>query len=98
MGIDDLDVAMLRADPATDALESPWTNTAGLAFGRMLAENGPTGRSVSFVAVSTTVSSGDLKPARYARFPSRPQMVLCEPDFGTILAITSPVIASTTCQ
>ena len=40
VGIDDLDVAMLRADPATDALESPWTNTAGLAFGRMLAENG----------------------------------------------------------
>ena len=31
---------MLRADPAVDAAESAWANTAGLAFGHLLADTG----------------------------------------------------------
>ncbi|MFH8249061.1 glutathione synthetase [Microbacterium sp. B2969] len=38
--LEDFDVVMLRADPAVDAVDRPWANTAGLAFGRMLAEAG----------------------------------------------------------
>ncbi|MET0713793.1 MAG: glutathione synthetase, partial [Mycetocola sp.] len=36
----DFDVLMLRADPAVDAADNAWANTAGLAFGRLLAETG----------------------------------------------------------
>jgi glutathione synthase len=38
--LDDFDVVMLRADPAIDATDRPWANTAGLAFGRLLADSG----------------------------------------------------------
>ena len=38
--LDDFDVLMLRADPAVDAADNAWANTAGLAFGRLLAETG----------------------------------------------------------
>ena len=40
MELDDFDVLMLRADPAVDAAESSWANTAGLAFGHLLADTG----------------------------------------------------------
>jgi len=40
VGLDDFDVLVLRADPAADAGERTWANTAGLAFGRLLAETG----------------------------------------------------------
>ncbi|WP_426320701.1 glutathione synthetase [Microbacterium sp. E-13] len=36
----DFDVLMLRADPAAEAGESAWASTAGLAFGRLIAETG----------------------------------------------------------
>ncbi|MBW9111912.1 glutathione synthetase [Microbacterium ureisolvens] len=36
----DFDVLMLRADPAAEAGDSAWASTAGLAFGRMVAETG----------------------------------------------------------
>lgn len=38
--LDDFDVLMLRADPAAEAGESTWASTAGLAFGRLVAETG----------------------------------------------------------
>jgi len=40
VALDDFDVLMLRADPAMDAAESAWANTAGLAFGHLLADTG----------------------------------------------------------
>ncbi|MEV4689047.1 glutathione synthetase [Microbacterium sp. LWH3-1.2] len=39
-GLGEFDVLMLRADPAAEAPESAWASTAGLAFGRMVAETG----------------------------------------------------------
>ena len=38
--LDDFDVVMLRSDPAVDAADSAWANTAGLAFGNLLADSG----------------------------------------------------------
>jgi glutathione synthase len=38
--LDDFDVLMLRSDPAVDAGDSPWANTAGLAFGQLAAAKG----------------------------------------------------------
>ena len=38
--LDEFDVLMLRADPAVDAGESSWANTAGMAFGHLLANAG----------------------------------------------------------
>jgi len=40
VALDDFDVLMLRADPAVDAAENSWANTAGLAFGHLLADSG----------------------------------------------------------
>lgn len=40
VGLDDFDVLMLRSDPAVDAAERAWANTAGLAFSRLLADAG----------------------------------------------------------
>ena len=40
MELDDFDVLMLRADPAVDAAERAWANTAGLAFGHLVANTG----------------------------------------------------------
>jgi glutathione synthase len=38
--LDELDVVMLRSDPADDAQESPWANNAGVAFGELIASSG----------------------------------------------------------
>lgn len=38
--VDDLDVLMLRNDPAIDAMERPWAVTAGIDFGRMALRHG----------------------------------------------------------
>src|SRR5690606_18950541 len=35
-----MDVVMLRNDPAADAVDRPWAITAGVSFGRLLAEAG----------------------------------------------------------
>lgn len=40
VGLADFDVLVLRADPAVDAVESPWANTAGIAFGQLAAAAG----------------------------------------------------------
>jgi glutathione synthase len=38
--LDELDVVLLRSDPAVDAVERPWAVTAAVAFGQMLAMAG----------------------------------------------------------
>jgi glutathione synthase len=38
--IDELDVLMLRNDPASDALSRPWAMTAGILFGRVAMRHG----------------------------------------------------------
>ncbi|SFS17550.1 glutathione synthase [Microbacterium sp. cf046] len=38
--LNDFDVVMLRADPAAETAERSWANTAGLAFGNLLADSG----------------------------------------------------------
>jgi len=40
IAIDDLDVLMLRNDPADDAIERPWAYTSAILFGQMAAEHG----------------------------------------------------------
>jgi glutathione synthase len=40
VSIDDLDVVMLRNDPADDAVDRPWAVTAGVAFGQLIAARG----------------------------------------------------------
>jgi glutathione synthase len=38
--VDELDVLMLRNDPAADSVERPWAQTVGLLFGQMAARRG----------------------------------------------------------
>jgi glutathione synthase len=38
--LDELDVLMLRNDPATDAGERPWAQSAGILFGQLVARRG----------------------------------------------------------
>src|SRR3990170_19171 len=38
--IDDLDVLLLRNDPAEDAAGRPWAQTAGILFGKLAIERG----------------------------------------------------------
>jgi glutathione synthase len=40
IAVDDLDVLLLRNDPATDAVARPWAAGAGVMFGRMAARRG----------------------------------------------------------
>jgi glutathione synthase len=40
MVVDDLDVLMLRNDPAEDAIDRPWAQTSGVLFGQIAAANG----------------------------------------------------------
>ena len=40
LAISDLDVVMLRNDPADDAADRAWAATAGVAFGRLIAASG----------------------------------------------------------
>ena len=40
IAVDDLDVWMLRNDPAEDAVERPWAQTSGILFGQLAAAHG----------------------------------------------------------
>ncbi|MBN2525689.1 MAG: N-formylglutamate amidohydrolase [Deltaproteobacteria bacterium] len=40
ISVDDLDVLMLRSDPAQDAITRPWAAQAGIEFGRVAMRNG----------------------------------------------------------
>lgn len=39
--VDELDVLMLRNDPADDAQDRPWAQTSGILFGQLAASGGP---------------------------------------------------------
>ncbi len=40
IAVDELDILMLRNDPAEDAMNRPWAPTAGIVFGRLAREHG----------------------------------------------------------
>ncbi len=40
ISVDELDVLMLRNDPADDAVDRPWAQTSGILFGQLAARNG----------------------------------------------------------
>ncbi|MBA3313271.1 MAG: glutathione synthetase [Planctomycetota bacterium] len=40
ISVDDLDVLLLRNDPAADAAERPWAQTSGILFGQLAASRG----------------------------------------------------------
>ncbi|MBN2715283.1 MAG: N-formylglutamate amidohydrolase [Deltaproteobacteria bacterium] len=40
ISVDDLDILMLRSDPAQDAISRPWAARAGIEFGRVAMRNG----------------------------------------------------------
>jgi len=68
----DFDVLMLRSDPAMDAAERQWANTAGLAFGHLLANAG-------VLVVNDPTSLADaLSKAYFQHFPEvvRPRTMI----------------------
>jgi glutathione synthase len=72
VGLDDFDVLMLRADPAVDAGEGSWANTAGIAFGHLLANTG-------VLVVNDPGSLGDaISKAYFQHFPEvvRPRTMI----------------------
>lgn len=73
--LEDFDVVMLRADPAEDALEHPWANTAGVAFGQLMARSGV------LVVNDPFTLAGALSKAYFQHFPEvvRPR-TLISPD------------------
>lgn len=72
VALDEFDVVMLRADPAEDAEENPWANTAGVAFGNLMADAG-------VLVVNDPASlSGALSKAYFQHFPEavRPRTLI----------------------
>ncbi|MGH2685345.1 MAG: glutathione synthase, partial [Actinomycetota bacterium] len=67
--IDDLDVLLLRSDPADDLPERPWAQTAGLLFGQRAAERGvvvlndPVGLSRALTKLYLQSFPADVRPA-----------------------------------
>ena len=74
--LSDFDVVMLRSDPADDAEASPWANTAGVAFGHLIAESG-----VLVVNDPLSLSSA-LSKAYFQHFPEivRPRTLISRDD------------------
>lgn len=72
ISLTEFDVVMMRADPADDAAEHPWANTAGVAFGRLIAEHG------TLVVNDPTNLSGALSKAYFQHFPEavRPRTLI----------------------
>ncbi|MGJ3508352.1 glutathione synthetase [Enemella sp. A6] len=70
--LSDFDVVMLRSDPADDATENPWANTAAVAFGHLMAESG-----VLVVNDPVNLSSA-LSKAYFQHFPEvvRPRTLI----------------------
>ncbi len=70
--LSNFDVVMMRADPADDATEHPWANTAGAAFGHLIAASG-------VLVVNDPVHlAGALSKAYFQHFPEavRPRTVI----------------------
>ncbi len=72
IGLDDFDVIMLRNDPADDITENPWAMTAGVAFGRLIADTGV------LVVNDPDSLSGALSKAYFQQFPEvvRPRTLI----------------------
>ena len=73
----DLDVLMMRSDPAADAVDRPWAITAGLAFGELAAKSGV------LVVNDPAHLSLALNKAYFQHFPQvvRPRTLISrEPD------------------
>ncbi len=72
VSVSDFDVIMLRADPADDASENPWANTAGVAFGQLIASSGV------LVVNDPTSLAGALSKAYFQHFPEavRPRTLI----------------------
>jgi glutathione synthase len=70
--LEEFDVVMLRADPALDAAKRSWANTAGLAFGHLLADAGV------LVVNDPRSLTGALSKAYFQHFPEvvRPRTVI----------------------
>lgn len=66
------DVVMMRADPADDAADRPWANTAGLAFAEMLSHMGV------LVVNDPGTLMGALSKAYFQHFPEslRPRTLI----------------------
>jgi len=72
MHIDEFDVVMLRSDPADDAENASWANTAGVAFGQLFA-------SVGVLVVNDPNSLANaLSKAYFQHFPEivRPRTLI----------------------
>ncbi|MDO5495433.1 MAG: glutathione synthetase [bacterium] len=72
ISLSDFDVVMMRADPADDATEHPWANTAGVAFGHLMAAAG-------VLVVNDPVHlAGALSKAYFQHFPEavRPRTLI----------------------
>lgn len=72
IGLDEFDVIMLRNDPAEDATENPWAMTAGVAFGRLIADTGV------LVVNDPDSLSGAISKAYFQQFPEivRPRTLI----------------------
>ena len=63
IALDELDVVMLRSDPADDADHATWANNAGVAFGQLIARSG-------VLVVNDPVSLANaLSKAYFQHFP-----------------------------
>jgi glutathione synthase len=65
MPIDELDVVMLRNDPAEDAVDRAWAVTAGVAFGQLMSAGG------TLVVNDPGHLSNALNKAYFQHFPER---------------------------
>ena len=72
VALDELDVVMLRADPAQDAEDKPWANTAGVAFGDLMVASGV------LVVNHPSTLAGALSKAYFQHFPEavRPRTLI----------------------
>ena len=72
ISVSDLDVVMLRNDPAEDASDRPWAANAGVAFGQLIAATG-----VLVVNDPTSLASA-LSKAYFQHFPEfvRPRTLI----------------------
>ena len=70
--LNEFDVVMLRYDPADDAAESPWAQTAGVAFGQLIAQSG------TLVVNDPTTLTSALSKAYFQHFPEivRPRTLI----------------------
>ena len=70
--LDELDVVLLRSDPADDAIDRPWAVTAGVAFGQLTSASG------AFVMNDPCHLAHALNKAYFQHFPEavRPRTLI----------------------